>query len=213
MKFLSTPTLININQEMLANVNPEMQIVVKMELFLVQPEDVQNYHNPSSLERGVFHGSYGSVSTSFGNPMYDLVTYASKAEYPALKATIESSFPDFDFTNLVPWNFKIIKTFDQAKTQISWNFSSSFTNSDKVVVDIIRAIEDTVNVQEVQIYQYEPDGSDAFSDMGYSTTYSYFFVDEVKNKVLFLHMREGEGDCDMSDDDNVVDSKYGYGLF
>ncbi|EAX78928.1 hypothetical protein TVAG_384920 [Trichomonas vaginalis G3] len=198
---------------MLANAISDLQLFIKMELFLVQPEDVANYHTPSSLERGPFYNSYGSVSKSFGNPMYDLVTYASKGEYPALKATMESSFPDFDFTNLVPWNFKIIKSFDQAKQQISWNFSSAFQNADKVVMDIIKAIEDTLNIQDCQIYKYEPDGSDAFSDMGYPTTFSYFFVDETKNKVLFLHMREGDGDCDMSDDDNVSDARYGYGLF
>ena len=217
MKYITTPTLISVNQEINANIVPDSGAICKVECFQVENEDVADYHTPASLQEGPFHSMSNSLTSgSFGqNPVYNLVAYASSAEYPALKATISTSFPDFDFSSLCPWNFKIIKTFDQAKSNITWNFSSVFQNAEIVINDIFRAIEDTVNLSEVQIYQYEPDGSDAFSDMGYTTTYSYFFVDEPKNKVLFLHMRQGDVEDEMSDvdDGDVLETRFGFGVF
>ena len=75
MKYLTTPVIISINQEINANLSTDTQETCKMELFEIETDDVSDYHTPASLSEGHFHSASSSYNDTLTlqNPIYNLV--------------------------------------------------------------------------------------------------------------------------------------------
>jgi len=219
MKLFTNSLLIQLNQEVILNSTHDQDFTCKIECYEVEPSDFEyygvhrndSYHNPSS---------FGTSPNRFmSNPVYDLVSYASSLEFPALKATLSESFPDFSFDDLCPWHFKLIQSIDQAKSTIGWNVASNFANPDKLLSLLWETVVGTINLANSQVFSYDPDGPDLFSEMGIVSQQSFFFYDDVKGRVLFFHSREGNsGVRSMSDTesqsiDNLLEARFGFGVY
>lgn len=217
MKYLNTSNLFNINQELLARISPESRFCSKVECFEFSSEELTNSHS-SSYDRPYIHNSFGTSPNSFtsGNA-FNLSTYSSPKHFNILKSSIETSFPDFDFSNICPWHFKLVNTVEQAHNDLCWPLMQYLSNTDMIQQKLWSAIDTEINTNNSYIYKYDPDGPDAFSEQGIFYNLVLLFLNEKENKVLITSMREGNDD--MSDDDfdiqtdNLLESRYGYSYF
>lgn len=161
----------------------------------------------------------------FGTPnsltsMPTIAANPSTKHFSILKSTISSAFPDYDFTDLSNGDFKRVIATEQIKSNISWQLSSALPTASILETHLWQAIETEISPGICDVYQYEPETADIFSEMGAIWNYTYFFINEKQKKVLLLHLRDGAHDIgsesgseDFYDDCDVLNNHYSYGGF
>ena len=213
MKYLNTPVIVSINQELLACISPDSNFCSKVECFQFSHEDFTN-NKSVSYDRPYIHNSFGQSPSSFTN---SLATHASSKHFPALKETLSASFPDFDFSNVCPWHFKLVTAVDSAHSDICWPLMTYVHDSENLQQKLWQAIDHEISTSNSYIYKYDPDGPDPFSEQGVYFNMIMLFLNEKENKVLIVSMREGDDimsddDCEVADD-NLLESRFGFGVF
>lgn len=128
---------------------------------------------------------------------------AASQHFDALLKCFSESFPDFDFSTVHPWNFKLIQSPEQAQSDMVWKFQSVLPESDQFVSHIWSFLNKEMNPGNCSIYMYESDRPDAFSAMGAVFNLSYFILNEKMNRVLLIHLREGANDFGSQSDDDL----------
>ena len=212
MKYLNTSTIVSINQELLAATSPDSRFCSKVECFQFSHDEFTG--KSTSYDRPYIHNSFGQSPGSFTSV---LSTHATPRHFPALKSALSSSFPDFDFSNVCPWHFKLVNTVEAAHSDIIWPLMNYLHDSESIQQKLWSAIDAEISTTNSYIYKYDPDGPDAFSEQGVFYTMNMLFLNDKENKVLVVSMREGEDEmsddeCDMCDD-NLLESRYGFGVF
>lgn len=195
---------------MAAVLNSSSNLHSKLDCFTIEKID-PNVKIPIKIGYGT-PSSLTGVSTIAANP--------STKHFSILKSTISSAFPDYDFTDLGTSDFKRIIATEQIKSNISWQLSSSLPSATNLETHLWQAIETEISPNSCDIYQYEPESADVFSEMGAIWNYTYFFINEKQKKVLLLHLREGahdfgseSGSEDMFDECDVINNHYSYNVF
>ena len=218
MKTINSQKLFMVNQELTMKCSSEENVSMKIECFHITPDDVISFQKESCSPTPFPSSFTNSADSGFTNPVYGLNPYATSRHFPALKAAFSSSFPDFDFSHLCPWHFKLVSSSEQANYNISIFLSSHFNNSEALCHHLWQAIDSEMNTSISDIYQYDPDCPDAFTEMGVTTNLTLFFINEQSDRVLIFHAREGvkSFDSDQSDDEDTdvpLEDRYGYGFF
>lgn len=213
MKFLSNKRIVSINQLLAAQASLDNHVTSRLECFQVEPEDYQTFRT-NSYERPPFQSSYGASPDLFlNNPMYSLNAFSSSHHFPALKASIEHTFSDYDFSNITPWNFRLISSPEQARQNLSWSVSNYFNNGQDLTQQLWQAIDGEIQTVNSEIYEYQSDCPDAFSEMGTVFNLIYFFINEKINHVLVFHLREGSNEYESGSEDEDVEVRFGYSYF
>lgn len=216
MKQVNSQKLFATNQELATISATDENVSMKVECFHITPEDVASFQK-DTMSPTPFPGSFtNSIDSGFTNPVYGLNPYATSRHFPALKAAFASSFPDFDFSHLCPWHFKLISSAEQASYSITIFITSHFPETENVARHVWQAIDNEMNASISDIYQYDPDCPDAFTEMGVTSNLSLFFINEQSDRVLIFHAREGVKSFDSESDGEEGESledRYGYGLF
>lgn len=216
MKWFHSRFLFNINQELSSICSTERHIYTRVECFTVD----QNDFPESEI---YIHSSYEDFTDSSGDArslddVLPISQYAPQQHYSVLLSAISCSFPDFDFSSTTPYHFKVIQSPEQAKSSIIWNLTSSLPLSDTICKNIWQNIDNEISPALCDIYSYEPDQSDAFSEMGALWSRCFLFFNTKQRKVLLFHLREGAQEFESEDEDvlfnedDIIDS-FGYSYY
>jgi hypothetical protein len=141
--------------------------------------------------------------------------FAPAHHFTSLFTALSSAFPDFDFSMVYPWNFKLVSSPEQAQANINWAFECRLQNCEGALNRLWAALEKEIVPGTCSIYVYEPDSPDGFSESGAVFNMCYFFLNERAAKVVIVHLLEGGKEVD--DDDDVIEEdmekRFGYGVF
>jgi hypothetical protein len=132
--------------------------------------------------------------------------------FPVLAAAISSGFPDYDFSSVCPWNFKLIGSPEQAQSNINWAFQTQIADSPATINLLWATLEKEIGPGRCSIYVYEPDSPDGFSESGAIFNMCCFFLNEKMGKVLLVHLQEGGQNYESDDADDLledVEERYG----
>ncbi|OHS98468.1 putative repressor of rna polymerase iii transcription [Tritrichomonas foetus] len=206
MTFVTNQAIFKVNQELLSLSAFTPKIHGKVECFNIS-RDVK-YNSKYNMPR-----SYQTLPVLSTSPVVPAMgdntgLYATPQHYNALIAAFSASFPDFDFSSVCPWNFKLIQSPEQAQIDINWKFQTVLSDSEQLMSHIWGVLEKEILPAGCNIYMYESDRPDAFSAMGAVFNLSYFFLNEKMNKVVLIHLREGANEFGSgSDEDADVDDE------
>lgn len=210
MSFITNQSLFKVNQELLALCVSQPTIQAKIECFGISrknpyPEIPASFHQP------LFTGSFSAspVMYSLDDPA---PLYAQPQHYSALVSAFTSAFPDFDFSTVYPFNFKLISSVEKAQSVINWAFQTQLPGSEQALSEMWAVLEKEIAPAVCSIYAYEPDRPDAFSESGAIYNMCYFFLNEKTNRVVLVHLMDGGNDLD-DDDEPDMDERYGFSVF
>jgi hypothetical protein len=201
MTFYSNQAFIRLNQDFLTLLATQPNVQASVDCFTFSPKRSAAPSRTSSL-------------TSPGVSEERTAICASSKHFPALAAALAAAFPDFDFSCVTPWDFRLIETIEQAQSSIYWAFQAHLPDSASILPKLWNTLEKEIKPARCSIYVYESHRPDAFSATGATFTLNYLFVNERANRVVLVHLREGG--ADFEEDDELcedVEERYGYSVF
>ena len=208
MTLVNNQDIFRLNQEFLSLSATTPKIHGKVECFkaLFNGSKVKSNKNNNNLNFIDFN-SQSKNNYAYGQNWFDYneqdTLNAASQHFDALVQCFSEAFPDFDFSTVHPWNFKLIQSPEQAQSDMVWKFQSVLPDSDQFVSHIWSFLDKEMNPGNCSIYIYESDRPDAFSAMGAVFNLSYFILNEKMNRVLLIHMREGANDFGSESDDEL----------
>lgn len=210
MKWINSKFLLNVNQELSAACSNDQHIYGKVECFQF----------PSSSLISDDETDRSSRTRSRGESPLRIRATPNKYQFAAMKEAFENSFPDYEFSTLLPEHFQRIMTPEQARSTISWNVSSYLPDNEALATHLWNAIENDISPAFCDIFAYEPTCSDVFTENGALWSKVFLFVNDKARKVLLFHIREGAEGFESEDEDEslgyatgLVDNYYSYGVF
>lgn len=204
MTYIASQPLFLLNQELLSLTCTTHKIHSKIECFNIQ-KDISSF---STRRTSFFEQFSGSNPMSYDSNA-ELV--ATQQHFAALTSAFSCAFPDFDFSGICPWNFKLVSNTEQAQSNINWAFQTEIPECEGFLSKLWSSLEKEIAPSNCFIYAYESDRPDAFSESGATFNLSYFFLNEKMNKVLLVHLREGAKEFSSGSDDDFNDDDYNYG--
>lgn len=201
MTFLSNPAIVKLNQELLSLSATTPKVYGKIESFTINKNSHYKANIPSSYHP-ISMLSSSPVLPSFNQ---SACLHATPQHFSALMDAYTTAFPDFDFSTVVPWNFKLISSAEQAQSNINWTFKSALSDCDQLMGHLWTVLDKEIYPSASYIYMYESDKPDAFTEMGAVFNLSYFFLNDKMNKIVLVHLREGANEfgSDFDDADNM----------
>ena len=137
-----------------------------------------------------------------------------------MKDAISNSFPDYEFSGIQPEDFQRISTPEQARSSISWSLSTYLPDNEALSHHMWNAIENEISPAFCDIYTYEPNCADVFTENGAVWSKMYLFVNEKARKVILFHIREGAQGFESESEDetygtdsDIIDQRFGFGVF
>ena len=215
MTFLTNQAIFKVNQELLSLCASSPKVHGKIECFRITKSPISRT-NSASVASNFGPSSYAASAILSASPVTRGFTqstclHATPQHYSSLISAFSNSFPDFDFTSLAPWNFKLVPSPEQAMNSISWNFRNTLPDSDQLVLHLWAVLEKEICPACCYIYNYESDRPDAFSEMGAVFNMNFFFLNEKMSKVVLVHLREGANALGSdSEDEDLPDDEFGY---
>lgn len=204
MTLVNNQDIIRLNQEFLGLSATTPKVYGKLECFkaLFNGSKVKGNKNNNN-----FINMNSQQKNNYGQNWFDYkdadTLNAASQHFDALVKCFSEAFPDFDFSTVHPWNFKLIQSPEQAQSDMVWKFQSVLPDSDQFVSHIWSFLDKEMNPGNCSIYIYESDRPDAFSAMGAVFNLSYFILNEKMNRVLLIHLREGASDFGSQSDDEL----------
>lgn len=130
----------------------------------------------------------GPAAAQLQSPLGDLHDPATKHLLVSLCTTLNASFPDYDFSNLRPDDFKRDPSLQVAMDNINTLFLSAVSSGlpqPGFREEFWSALEETVQASECEIFHYEP-SEDSDLNVGKLWTTNYFFFHRKLKKMLLL---------------------------
>jgi hypothetical protein len=145
---------------------------------------------------------------------------AAGDEFPVLAKALASAFPDYDFSGVERRHFRPIPAPEAARAGVSWAAESLLAASYEAAMRLWQRLETEIGPAVCNIYAYESDCADPFSQCGVLSNITYLFVNRDQMKVVMFHLREGarelDSEADEGDEDDLiedVEDRYGYDVF
>lgn len=208
---IAQPDILRINQEILSCAATCPKVYGKVESFSIRSPD--NKTKPKKKRNSFVYDYPPKINTNEAQNIYGFsdpnIVNAGSQHFQYLISAFEESFPDYDFSTVHPWNFKLVQSKEQAQTDMNWKFQSVLPDSDPVVSHIWSFLESQSVLNNCSIYIYESDRPDAFTSMGAVMNMCYFILNEKLNKIILVHLREGTTNCE-SEYDDMDDDMFDY---
>jgi hypothetical protein len=208
MAFVTNQALFRINQEFLALSASDSSISCSVDCFTVSKK-------PTSPSSPPFDSRLSAAA--FGYPPQGTSSIsAPHSHFHALLSAFCSGFPDYDFSEVRPWNFKLLSTPEEAQATVNWAFLNRLSNSAPTLTHLWFALEKEISPATCSIYQYDPDRPDGFSESGVTFNLCVFFLNEKLSRVVLVHLRVGGSDAESDggdDDGDDLEVRYGFGAF
>jgi hypothetical protein len=207
MAYATSQSLFTLNQELLTLSATQPSIHTTVDCF--------NFTKPSANIANGMGRTLSAPVPTFGASDDRSFTSASIAHFSLLADALSSAFPDFDFTTVCPWNFKLIPAPEQAQANINWAFQTQVNDSQVIVAHLWSTLEKEISPGMCSIYSYESDRPDAFSESGAVYNLCYFFLNERMGKVVLVNLMRGGRDLVAEDDEIVedIEERYGYAIW
>ncbi|KAF8366161.1 mafr-1, partial [Pristionchus pacificus] len=107
-----------------------------------------------------------------------------------LIAVLNSTFPDYDFTDRKSADFALVPVFETVQQKVDEKLSSAVFNYGAVKNDLWSTIKTEIKPDECTIYTFKADyTSDPFSEDGCFWYFNYFLHNKNLNRLLFLSCR------------------------
>ncbi|XP_065214077.1 repressor of RNA polymerase III transcription MAF1 homolog [Planococcus citri] len=129
-----------------------------------------------------------SVSGDEENPLCDTI---SRKTLFYLIATLNASFPDYDFSHAKSHEFSKEPSLEWVMNSIDSNLSTAAGELYRAVrAKLWSAIENMIHLLNCEIYSYNPDlTSDPFSEDGTLWSFNYFFYNKKLKRIVFFTCR------------------------
>lgn len=132
--------------------------------------------------------SVGMSSSSWcsSSPLGNLQDSSTRKLLVDLILTLNSTYPDYDFSNITPDDFcrerdhkMVINSVNQKLARID-EFDRTFTE------ELWSSIEQVICLADCQVYSYIADPDDALFSSGKIWSFNYFFFNKKSKKILFF---------------------------
>lgn len=140
------------------------------------------------------------------SPFGPLTQQASRKTLYHLIATLNASFPDYDFSNVKAEHF----TKQSALPLVINSINSSLTNLGENAPDLVQkmwtAIDGEVNLADCDVYCFFPDvDSDPYGDDGSIWSFHYFFYNKKRKRIIFITCKAVSLLSSRDDDESLSD--------
>ncbi|KAJ1676030.1 RNA polymerase III-inhibiting protein maf1 [Spiromyces aspiralis] len=196
MKFLQLPAFENINDLLSFTTGSGHRVMVRVEAYTCKSAGAdkklykyleQRYHEDA--EEAQLSPEFSPLNGMI-SPFGPLSNSASRKTLFYLIATLNASFPDYDFSSLQA---------DQFKRAPSCQYSINTINTTLMNLDcpvslkkseIWEVIDREIDLSDCEVYTYEPDSdSDPFADEGSIMSMYYFFFNKRLKRIVFFSCR------------------------
>ncbi|KAF7266392.1 repressor of RNA polymerase III transcription Maf1 [Rhynchophorus ferrugineus] len=150
----------------------------------INPNDLQALSPPQTVTQ--YSGS--SVSGDEDGPLCDTI---SRKTLFYLIATLNSSFPDYDFMDLKSHEFSKEPSLQWVTTAIDSNLTATAGDTYRALRPILwSAIDHEISLDNCDIYSYNPDlASDPFGEDGCLWSFNYFIYNKKLKRIVFFTCR------------------------
>lgn len=203
MRWVTSRSLVCINQELAALCSSERNIFTSVECFTVDEREF-----PSSVlatKKGTDVRSGFSINHILPN-----ATAPPPEHTRVLVEAISLAFPDYDFSTTDSTHFKPIDSPEAARSSILFYLSSAILVNDGDGRALWNKLDAEISPALCDIYSYEPNCADAFSENGVIWNCSYLFFNTKQRKVLLFHLRQGS--IDLDDPDTDFSDEYAFNI-
>eukprot|EP00792_Barthelona_sp_PAP020_P011079 TRINITY_DN4882_c0_g1_i1.p1 TRINITY_DN4882_c0_g1~~TRINITY_DN4882_c0_g1_i1.p1 ORF type:complete len:222 (+),score=53.08 TRINITY_DN4882_c0_g1_i1:53-667(+) len=200
MKYIDAVELVELSNY-ISNLSVDnLRIDGKIELF-----SCKMVRSDKRLAKSIEDALYESPSSLETSPFGPLQYTASRKVFVNLISTLNMSFPDYDFSNLLPSQFKKVDDLNDIISGIDETFRSVLQDRfPDFQTKLWTAIQNQITISECTAYVFlpEPDGNPLFVD-GTLWSFNYFLVDNKLKRILFFHCMCGNQG--FSDQDEIFD--------
>jgi hypothetical protein len=211
MCFVANQAIFRVNQELMTLIAANRSVHAKVDCFNVSKRSelpIQRTPTPEG-----FYASSPLVASPLGYAIEEAAPMPTDQHLTALMAALSGAFPDFDFSTVCPWNFKLIREPERAQSVLNWAFQSELHDCEHMLGLLWSTLEKEISPAMCSIYSYESDQPDAFSESGAVVNLCYFFLNEKLGRVVLVHLREGGNDFDSGSDNDDLEDLYGFSVF
>jgi hypothetical protein len=215
MKFLDNNDLSAFTAHLDGLIVPQSntRLSARIELYSCKAAGVDKKLEKVLAEKLLHETATGSLVASpqdySTSPFGPLTTSSSRKTLIHLIATLNASYPDYDFTYLRPDDFGREPSCELVKHQI-FSLLSPCVSYDELN-SLWRSMDTAVTMHECELYSYSPDPSSDLAQ-GHVWTFDYFWYNRPQKKVLYFAASAESLDADDAavlaaelDDDLLMD--------
>lgn len=147
--------------------------------------------SPTQTHSTLYSRSYSGSRSSDDEDLTLCDTISRKTLF-YLIATLNSAFPDYDFSNARSGEFSKEPSLQYVTTNIDGLLSVTATEQYSKVHDSLwRTLNEEIGLPDCNIYSYNPDltSDDPFSEDGSLWSFNYFFYNRKKKRVVLFTCR------------------------
>lgn len=210
MKFLDSPVIAHINTVFNAGVDlADFSIHGRLEAYScklaandkkIKKEveqkivdglmDAEGAEPSSSLTAGSSFGSgfgQGSSSWCSSSPLGNLLDSSTRKLLVDLILTLNSTYPDYDFTNVTPEDFCRERDYKMVVNSVNQKLARlDEVSHPGFCTELWASIDDVIGSADCQIFSYLPDPDDNVFSCGKLWSFNYFFFNKKTKKILFF---------------------------
>jgi len=234
MKFLDSPAIAHINAALNEGINvAEMSIHGRLEAYScklaandkkikkeVEQKIVDGLMDTegepsSSLTAGTSFGSFATPGSSWcsSSPLGNLLDSSTRKLLVDLILTLNSTYPDYDFTNVSPEDFCRERDYKMVVNSVNQKLARlDEVSAAPFCLELWTAVDEVISSADCQIYSYLPDPDDEQFSCGKLWSFNYFFFNKKTKKILFFacwcqgkHIAALAKDIADSSDDDAYD--------
>lgn len=162
----------------------------------VGPEELILGESPGGGTEDTMSGSLGVIPD-----------YTMRKLFINLLLTLNSIYPDYDFSSVRPEEFVEESNFDLIVHSINAALSKAMAQNPAMNPALWAAIEEVIQPRNCQIYSYIPDVESSPFGEGSLWSFNYFMFNKSLKRVLFFTcscVRPGDEHVDMDEDDEEM---------
>jgi len=180
MKFLQVPGLASVTAQLRQLDTGDRIINGRAELFSC-------VHSGDKLDSRKLSDEIDKMSPMFrDSPLGPLAQPSTKSLLINLIMTMNSSFPEYDFSKLTPEHFQPMKDLNVVVSTINYNLALLAERVHRgFLADLWRAFRSCIDLNAAEVYSYVPDlGSGPHAEALWA--FDYFFYDKAAKRILFF---------------------------
>jgi len=168
--------------------------------------------------------SLSPSNNSYGvSPFGPLSSSSSRKTMIYLIQTLNASFPDYDFSDSKPDQFRREPSLALVTNSINTTFSGIIKNyATEFEGKLWPTLDQEIDLDKCEIYSYIPESNDPFTEFGILWSFNYFFYNRSMKRIIFfkckllsklpiLDSKNPKKMAEMIDDEDIEDYYYNGG--
>jgi len=143
------------------------------------------------------------------SPFGPLTESSSRKTLISLISILNASFPDYDFCNLKPEQFRKENFLNMVTNSIDTTLANVIPKyNQELGPKIWKEMDLQINLKECDIYSFVPDyDSDPYAEFGNIWTFSYFFYNRKLKRSIFISFRASSHMSGIENLDQTIDDE------